>query len=69
MFFYRSHLGGIYACDRYLLEDELTCLFCGEKDFLLGYAETEEDASLLLKITTKHPYDYIQELVYCVFTY
>jgi len=67
MFFYKSHTGGVYACNRFLLEDELTCCFCEGKDRLLGYAENIEDAEYVLKKTTKHDYNYIQTFVYWVF--
>ena len=69
MYIYESHLGGLYTSNRELDFDELYCEQCGDSDWLVGYADTREDAWELLKDDTDidgcggWSYDYVQEFL------
>ena len=69
MYIYESHMGGLYVYDDELDFEDLYCEECGDFDFLLGYAETREDAWNLLKDDTDingsggWNYDYVQEFL------
>lgn len=45
-------MGNLYTSDEPLDYDELYCEQCGDSDWLLGYAETKEEAWELLKDET-----------------
>lgn len=63
MYIYQNHLGGgLYTSDCWLDPEELYCEECGDSDWLLGEAETREEAYELLK---DEDYDegYIQEFL------
>lgn len=49
MYIYESHLGGVYTSDEMLDYEYLHCEQCGDSDWLLGEAETREEAYNLLK--------------------
>ena len=44
LYWYSSHLGGIYSSTRKLSYDDLYCEQCGDCDEYLGRFETEEEA-------------------------
>lgn len=43
MFYYASHLGGWYAEEVEIPEDDLYCETCGDGDMIIGFFETEEE--------------------------
>ena len=45
-------MGSLYTSDELLDYDDLYCEQCGDSDWLVGYAETKEDAWALLKDDT-----------------
>lgn len=49
MYIYENHLGGLYAADELIDDEQLYCEECGDFDTLVGYAETREAAWELLK--------------------
>ena len=49
MYIYEGHMGDLYATYDELDIDELYCEQCGDSDWLVGYAETREEAWALLK--------------------
>lgn len=49
MYIYEGHLGSLYTSDYYLDFEDLYCEECGGSDWLIGYAETKEEAWDLLK--------------------
>ena len=61
MFFYESHLGGIYYSDDYLDYDDLYCEQCGDSDNYIGFAETKKEAMELL-IDEDMDEEWIQEI-------
>ena len=69
MYIYESHMGGLYVSDDVLDYEQTYCETCGDSDFLLGYAETKEEAWNLLKDDTNingsggWNYDYVQEFL------
>ena len=69
MYIYESHMGGLYTSDYPLDYEQTYCETCGDSDFLLGYAETREEAWELLKNDTNidgsggWDYDYIQDFL------
>ena len=69
MYIYESHLSGVYATDTLLSKDRLICNSCGDRDWLIGEAETREQAWELLKERTDIngsgglAYDYVQEFL------
>ena len=44
MYFYESHLGGIYYSEEALDYEYLYCEQCGDSDNELGYFETSDEA-------------------------
>ena len=44
MYWYASHLGGIYSSVCEISDDDLYCEQCGDYDEYLGQFETEEEA-------------------------
>lgn len=44
IYIYEGHMGNLYTSDEPLDYDELYCEQCGDSDWLLGYAETKEEA-------------------------
>lgn len=69
MFIYENHLGGLYTSSEEIPFEELFCETCGDCDFLIGEADTREEAWKLLKDDTDinssggWAYDYIQEFL------
>ena len=52
MYIYENHMGGVYASDELLDDGDLYCEQCGDWDFLIGWAETRDEAWELLKDDT-----------------
>lgn len=52
MYIYQSHMGGLYTSDDELDYEQTYCETCGDSDWLIGYAETREEAWDLLKDDT-----------------
>ena len=52
MYIYESHMGSLFVSDDILDYEQTYCETCGDSDFLLGYAETREEAWNLLKDNT-----------------
>ena len=44
MYIYEGHMGGLYTSDEPLDYEDLYCDQCGDSDWLIGYAETKEEA-------------------------
>ena len=44
MFIYESHMGGLYTSSEELDWDMLYCETCGDYDWLIGEADTKEEA-------------------------
>lgn len=69
MYIYESHMGGLFVSDDELDYEQTYCETCGDSDFLLGYAETREEAWELLKDYTDvdasggWDYEYVQEFL------
>lgn len=69
MYIYESHMGGLFVSDEVLSYEQTYCETCGDSDFLLGYAETREEAWNLLKDDTDidgsggWDYEYVQEFL------
>lgn len=69
MYIYQSHMGGLYTSDDELDYEQTYCETCGDSDWLIGYAETREEAWNLLKDDTNidgsggWDYDYIQDFL------
>ena len=69
MYIYEGHLGSLYTSDNQLDYEDLYCEECGDSDWLIGYAETREDAWNLLKDDTDiydsggWNYNYVQEFI------
>lgn len=69
MYIYESHMGSLFVSDDILDYEQTYCETCGDSDFLLGYAETREEAWNLLKDDTNingsggWNYDYVQEFL------
>lgn len=69
MYIYESHMGGLFVSDDELDYEQTYCETCGDSDWLIGYAETREEAWNLLKDDTNingsggWDYDYIQKLL------
>ena len=66
MYIYESHMGGLFVSDDELDYEQTYCEICGDSDWLIGYAETREEAWNLLKDDTNIKgsggwnYDYVQ---------
>lgn len=69
MYIYEGHLGSLYTSDDSLDYEDLYCEECGDSDWLIGYAETREEAWNLLKSDTDIDgsggldYDYVQKFI------
>lgn len=69
MYIYESHMGGLFVSDEVLSYEQTYCETCGDSDYLLGYAETREEAWNLLKDDTNingsggWDYEYVQEFL------
>jgi hypothetical protein len=69
MYIYEGHLGSLYTSHMLLNYDYLYCDACGDSDWLVGYAETKEEAWDLLKDATDingsggWDYDYVQSFL------
>lgn len=69
MYIYESHMGGLFVSDEILDYKQTYCETCGDSDYLLGYAETREEAWNLLKDDTNingsggWDYEYVQEFL------
>lgn len=69
MYIYQSHMGGLYTSDDELDYEQTYCETCGDNDWLIGYAETREEAWDLLKDDTNidgsggWDYEYIQDFL------
>lgn len=69
MYIYQSHMGGLFVTDEVLSYEQTYCETCGDSDYLIGYAETREEAWELLKDDTDingsggWNYDYVQEFL------
>lgn len=44
MYIYQGHMGSLYTSYYELDYDDLYCEQCGDSDWLIGYAETKEEA-------------------------
>ena len=49
MFIYESHMGGFFASEEELSYEECSCEVCGDRDWLVGKAETKEEARDLIE--------------------
>lgn len=69
MYIYESHMGCLFVSDEILDYKQTYCETCGDSDYLIGYAETREEAWNLLKDDTDIDgsggwgYDYVQEFL------
>lgn len=69
MYIYQSHMGGLYTSDDELDYEQTYRETCGDSDWLIGYAETREEAWDLLKDDTNidgsggWDYEYIQDFL------
>lgn len=69
MYIYESHMGSLFVSNDILDYEQTYCETCGDSDFLLGYAETKEEAWNLLKDNTDinssggWNYEYVQEFL------
>lgn len=63
MYIYESHMGGLFVSDEVLSYEQTYCETCGDSDFLLGYAETREEAWELLKDIIRISMDLVAILI------
>ena len=69
MYIYENHMGGLYVSEEPLENEDLYCEQCGDSDFLIGYADTKEEAWNLLREDTNiddsggWDYSYVQEFI------
>lgn len=69
MYIYESRMGGLFVADEVLDYEQTYCETCGDSDWLIGYAETREEAWNLLKDDTNingsggWNYEYVQEFL------
>lgn len=69
MYIYESHMGGLFVFDDVLDYEQTYCETCRDSDWLIGYAETREEAWNLLKDDTDingsggWNYDYVYEFL------
>ena len=69
MYIYESHMGSLFVSDDILDYEQNYCEACGDSDYLIGYAETREEAWNLLKDDTNindsggWDYDYVQDFL------
>ena len=69
MYIYESHMGNLFVSDDILDNEQTYCKTCGDSDYLIGYAETREEAWNLLKDDTNingsggWNYNYVQDFL------
>jgi len=69
MYIYEGHLGSLYTFDYELDYEDLYCEECGDSDWLIGCADTREEAWELLKDYTDingsggWDYDYVRSFI------
>lgn len=69
MYIYEGHTGSLYTSDEVLDYEDTYCETCGDSDWLIGYANTREEAWRLLKSATDidgsggWDYNYVQEFI------
>ncbi|MDB2010660.1 hypothetical protein [[Clostridium] symbiosum] len=69
MYIYEGHMGSLYVSDKPLDYEDTYCEICGDSDYLLGQANTREEAWNLLKDDTDiegsggWDYEYVQEFL------
>lgn len=69
MYIYQGHMGELFVSYCELGYESLYCETCGDSDWLIGYAETREEAWNLLKDDTDIDgsggwnYDYVKEFL------
>lgn len=69
MYIYESHMGGLFASENLLDDEETYCETCGDRDWLIGYAATRTEALKILLVYAGendyggYDYDYICEFV------
>lgn len=66
MYIYEGHMGGLFVTDEPLSYEECYCETCGDSDWLIGEADTKEEALELLKDEDGSiPWtdDYVQEFL------
>ena len=49
MYIYENHMGGLFTSEWELTSEECYCETCGDSDWLIGEADTREEALELLK--------------------
>ena len=52
MYIYEGHMGSLYTSDSVLDYEDTYCETCGDSDWLIGHANTREEAWNLLKDDT-----------------
>lgn len=69
MYIYEGHMGSLFVTDEPLSYEECYCETCGDSDWLIGTAETREEAWNLLKDDTNvdgsdgWEYEYVQKFL------
>lgn len=66
MYIYENHMGGLFTSDQELSYEECYCETCGDSDWLIGEADTREEALELLRDEDGYiPYtdEYMQEFL------
>lgn len=69
MYIYEGHMGSLFATDEPLSYEECYCETCGDSDWLIGEADTREEAWNLLKDDTNingsggWDYEYVQKFL------
>lgn len=49
LFVYAGHLGGHYTTTKELTHEQTYCEQCGDSDWFIGMAKTEEEAEIMYK--------------------
>lgn len=69
MYIYEGHMGSLYVSEEMLDDEDLYCETCGDSDWLIGEADTKEEAWELLKDVTDMngsggwDYDYVKAFI------
>ncbi len=69
MFIYEGHMGGLFVTEEPLSYEECYCETCGDSDWMIGEADTREEAWNLLKDDTDingsggWNYEYVQNFL------
>ena len=69
MFIYEGHKGGLFVTEEPLSYEECYCETCGDSDWMIGEADTREEAWNLLKDDTDingsggWNYEYVQNFL------